>query len=132
MKGLFISFGFLIACILIVARAYTGEFGNNLTFGDFLYCFSNLPFDVAEDWADFARIIQEAREFFQLATQGLWYGDDFIDRIGNFFSGIAGLIVTPFKFVQSVITLLFHILVDFQVLVQRLFFFFFGFQPLGV
>lgn len=131
MKGLFISFGFVIALILIVARAYTGEVGNNLNFGDFLYCFSNLPFDVADDWADFARIIQEAREFFQLATQGLWYGDDFIDKLGNFFSGIAGLIVTPFKFVQAVITLLFHILVDFQVLVQRLFFFFFGFQPSG-
>lgn len=129
MKGLFISFAFFAVMVLICARAYTGAVGDNLNFGDFLYCFSDLPFDVADDWAGFARVIEEARELVSALGNFNWGSGNIFERIAAFVELIARLLTTPIKFVVAVVEFVLHFAINFQTLCQRLFSFFFGFKP---
>ncbi len=119
MRGLFITFGFGAVFFLIIARVYLGEAGDNLGFADIMYLFSDLPFDIGEEWIK----ISEVLSGFRTAGEAIL---DFSANPIEAIKAIFNLLVMPVRLLQTLVRVVVAVVVDFTTIVRRFFAFFFG------
>lgn len=119
MRGLFITFGFGAVFFLIIARVYLGEAGDNLGFADIMYLFSDLPFDIGEEWTK----ISEVLSGFRTAGEAIL---DFSANPIEAIKAIFNLLVMPVRLLQTLVRVVVAVVVDFTTIVRRFFAFFFG------
>lgn len=119
MRGLFITFAFGAVFFLIIARVYLGEAGANLGFADVMYLFSDLPFDIADEWSKISEILSGFRTA----------GEAILDFGANPFEAVKAifnLLVMPIRLLQTFVRVVVAVIVDFMTIVRRFFAFFFG------
>lgn len=126
MKHLLFFFGFGAALFLIVARAYTGPFGDNLGIADLMYCFTDLPFDIGEEWSNWLSFVQSGTDLLSAVVGSFKSSNNILTILKNFFTSIYNLITFPFNFLQGIVSFLVKVFVDFLTIFSRFAWFFFG------